>query len=304
MSVVDSRNVGSASCYDGSYVYELSRLVLKRDLQSGIAAARYQTSGNYSRQNVYIYVSSRHKANHLFAFYRDLAEHHCCNRYGTCALCNELLLFDQRQYGCCDLVFCDGYHIVNILLYERESQIARMLYCDAVCKSAYRVQRYLLVVLQAVRHACRFFCLYAVYLYIRFKLLYSVCNARDKSAAADRHYYHIHIRQLIKDLGMKVSQLESLQKTGIETKDTVFLEKKDSTENSPLVYHDAWTDIEYLNRKLTYSMRDSLAIALEREYKHRFLFIKWGTKGYDVKVANFNPHSSIRYNTFVKKGRK
>lgn len=111
-------------------------------------------------------------------------------------------------------------------------------------------------------------------------------------------------KQLIKDLGMKVSQLESLQKTGIETKDTVFLEKKDSTENSPLVYHDAWTDIEYLNRKLTYSMRDSLAIALEREYKHRFLFIKWGTKGYDVKVANFNPHSSIRYNTFVKKGRK
>ena len=111
-------------------------------------------------------------------------------------------------------------------------------------------------------------------------------------------------KQLIKDLGMKVSQLESLQKTGIETKDTVFLEKKDSTENSPLVYHDAWTDIEYLNRKLTYAMRDSLAIALEREYKHRFLFIKWGTKGYDVKVANFNPHSSIRYNTFVKKGRK
>lgn len=111
-------------------------------------------------------------------------------------------------------------------------------------------------------------------------------------------------KQLIKDLGMKVSQLESLQKTGIETKDTVFLEKKDSTEDSPLVYHDAWTDIEYLNRKLTYSMRDSLAIALEREYKHRFLFIKWGTKGYDVKVANFNPHSSIRYNTFVKKGRK
>ena len=111
-------------------------------------------------------------------------------------------------------------------------------------------------------------------------------------------------KQLIKDLGMKVSQLESLQKTGVETRDTVFLEKKDSTENSPLVYHDAWTDIEYLNRKLTYSMRDSLAIALEREYKHRFLFIKWGTKGYDVKVANFNPHSSIRYNTFVKKGRK
>ena len=111
-------------------------------------------------------------------------------------------------------------------------------------------------------------------------------------------------KQLIKDLGMKVKELESLQKTGMETRDTVILVEKDSTENSPLVYHDAWTDIEYLDRKLTYAMRDSLAIALKLEYKHRFLFVKWGTKGYDVKVVNFNPHSSVKYNTFVRKGRK
>lgn len=111
-------------------------------------------------------------------------------------------------------------------------------------------------------------------------------------------------KQLIKDLGMKVKELESLQKTGIETRDTVYLVEKDSTDNSPLTYHDAWTDIEYLNRKLVYSMRDSLAIALKKEYKHRFLFLKWGTKGYDVKVVNFNPHSTVRYNTYVKAIRK
>lgn len=110
-------------------------------------------------------------------------------------------------------------------------------------------------------------------------------------------------RQLIKDLGIKVKELESLQKTGMETRDTVILVEKDSTDKSPLVYHDAWTDIEYLDRKLTYAMRDSLAIALKREYKHRLLFLRWGTKGYDVKVVNFNPHSSVRYNTFVKKDR-
>ena len=48
-------------------------------------------------------------------------------------------------------------------------------------------------------------------------------------------------------------------------------------------------------------MRDSLAIALKKEYKHRFLFFKWGVRGYDVKVANFNPHSTIKYNTYVMK---
>ena len=110
-------------------------------------------------------------------------------------------------------------------------------------------------------------------------------------------------RELLKDLGLKVRELESLQQTGIVTKDTVWLVEKDSTNGSPLVYHDAWTDIEYRDKRMVYAMRDSLAIALRKEYKHRFLFIRWGTKGYEVKVANFNPHSSVRYNTFVKKRR-
>lgn len=110
-------------------------------------------------------------------------------------------------------------------------------------------------------------------------------------------------RELLKDLGLKVRELESLQQTGIVTKDTVWLVGKDSTDGSPLVYHDAWTDIEYRDKRMVYAMRDSLAIALKREYKHRFLFFRWGTKGYDVKVVNFNPHSSVRYNTFVKKRR-
>ena len=110
-------------------------------------------------------------------------------------------------------------------------------------------------------------------------------------------------RELLKELGLKVRELESLQQTGIVTKDTVWLVRKDSTDGSPLVYHDAWTDIEYRDKRMVYAMRDSLAIALRKEYKHRFLFFRWGTKGYEVKVANFNPHSSVRYNTFVKKRR-
>lgn len=111
-------------------------------------------------------------------------------------------------------------------------------------------------------------------------------------------------RELLKDLGLKVRELESLQQMGIVTKDTVWLVGKDSTDGSTLVYHDAWTDIEYRDKRMVYAMRDSLAIALRKEYKHRFLFIRWGTKGYEVKVANFNPHSSVRYNTFVMKKRR
>ena len=115
-------------------------------------------------------------------------------------------------------------------------------------------------------------------------------------------------KQLIKDLGMKVKELEALQKTGIETRDTVYLTAavpQPTEQDSLLVYRDAWTEIEYdqRQRKMAYKVKDSLDIALKREYKHRFLFFRWGTKGYDVKTVNFNPHATIKYNTYVKKKR-
>jgi hypothetical protein len=115
-------------------------------------------------------------------------------------------------------------------------------------------------------------------------------------------------KALIKDLGMKVKELEALQKTGIETRDTVYLTAalpQPTEQDSLLVYRDAWTEIEYdqRQRKMTYKVKDSLDIALKREYKHRFLCFKWGTKGYDVKTVNFNPHATIKYNTYVKKKR-
>lgn len=110
-------------------------------------------------------------------------------------------------------------------------------------------------------------------------------------------------KALLRDLGLKVSELESLQKTGVMTRDTVYLTEKDSTEDAPLIYRDAWTDIEYRDKRMVYAMRDSIAVAVKREYKHRFLWWRWKVKGYEVKLANFNPHSTIRYNTYVQRHR-
>lgn len=107
-------------------------------------------------------------------------------------------------------------------------------------------------------------------------------------------------KQLIKDLKMKVNELESYQKMSNVIYDTVILERKDSAGNT-LYYKDAWAEFEYQDKRLRYSVKDSLAIAVKKEYKHRLLWFKWGTKGYDVKVMNFNPHSTVRYNTYVRK---
>jgi len=121
-------------------------------------------------------------------------------------------------------------------------------------------------------------------------------------------------KQLLKDLGTRLSAVESYQKIGMKTEAAVTLspdtslayaEEKGSTrhQDSVLAYHDAWMDLKYnsINQFLLIQLRDSLAIAVEKEHKHRFLWWRWGTKGYSVKVANFNPHSTVTYNHYIRK---
>ena len=50
---------------------------------------------------------------------------------------------------------------------------------------------------------------------------------------------------------------------------------------------------------LTYKARDSLQCLVARQYKHKFLWWRWGTKSYDIKVINFNPHSTLLYNSYI-----
>lgn len=111
---------------------------------------------------------------------------------------------------------------------------------------------------------------------------------------------HIIDEQLIKDLGLKLKQLDAVQTTVTETSDSA---KADFDHNFKVFsYDDRWSHLQFRLQDSTfyYNIRDSLATVVYHEYKHRFLWWKWGVKGYKVKVVNFNPHSTIRYNTYVK----
>lgn len=105
-------------------------------------------------------------------------------------------------------------------------------------------------------------------------------------------------KQLIKDLGLKVDQLVSENKMLREAKDSVTLA---AVNDSVFAYHDHWADFEYLTRKrlLKYEVRDSFATNVSRIYKHRFLWWRWGTKGYQVHHINFNPHVDIKYDQYI-----
>lgn len=123
---------------------------------------------------------------------------------------------------------------------------------------------------------------------------------RDKVVEVDKTDYKkvLADKKLIKELGLKVSQLESENQTLLNTKDTVYLYK---VNDSTMLYHDKWVRFELFGgRVLTYSVRDSLSTFVSREYKHRFLFWKWGTKGYKVSLVSHNPHAKVEYNKYIK----
>jgi len=137
-----------------------------------------------------------------------------------------------------------------------------------------------------------------------------VLNSRDTVTVAtspvimaelrDLRRQHVFDEQLIIDLHLKLKQLEAVQTTVTETKDSA----RAAYHNSLKVfsYDDRWSHLEFRPSDSTfyYNIRDSLATLVYHEYKHRFLWWRWGIKGYKVKVVNFNPHSTVTYNTYVK----
>ena len=108
-------------------------------------------------------------------------------------------------------------------------------------------------------------------------------------------------KQLIKELRLKLGQIEAQQLSGTAIHNTVRLEAKTCSRYE---YADRWAhftlSMKPPDTTLVYTVSDSVLTLVYREYKHKFLWWRWGTKGYKVKVVNFNPHATIRFNQYIK----
>ena len=105
-------------------------------------------------------------------------------------------------------------------------------------------------------------------------------------------------KKLLNDLNLRVDQLVSENKMLREARDSVKLK---AVNDSVFAYHDRWADFEYLTRRqlLRYAVRDSFVTTVSRIYRHRFLWWRWGTKGYQVHHVNFNPHVNVKYDQYI-----
>lgn len=138
---------------------------------------------------------------------------------------------------------------------------------------------------------------------------------RDSVTVADHSIYtakHSDVKEkldkhLLSDIGLSLRQVNSVQTTSLQTNLDVTLPEQRGIELRDSVvipkrwsFHDEWTDIEISDTTLKVSVKDSISTVVYREYKHRFLWWKWGTKSVRVRLVNFNPHSVIRYDEYTK----
>lgn len=124
--------------------------------------------------------------------------------------------------------------------------------------------------------------------------------------------------KMLKNLDVKRKDVASMSVTSSRTAVDILLPvlnnptvtKKEITDSikpeSPTLviprsfrYSDEWTDVALHGDTLSIATRDSIVTVCERVYKHHFLWWRWGCKGYNVKLLNFNPHATITYNKFI-----
>lgn len=138
----------------------------------------------------------------------------------------------------------------------------------------------------------------------------SLPTASQQAVEVDKTDYKKQLadRKLIKDLELQISQVKAENTMLRETIGEVRLEpvrpaadSLPSAADTLFAYHDLWVDfrLNTQDHTLDYAMRDSLKTYIDRIPKHKFLWWRWGTKGYRVKHVNFNPHSKIVYSQTI-----
>jgi len=126
-------------------------------------------------------------------------------------------------------------------------------------------------------------------------------NAALQAKVSELEQLHLTDTKLIKELKVKLKDVQSQHTLSAETADTVIIAPVPGTADSVFTYKDKWLSlhIDIPKRECQYVAYDSLTTIVSRTYKHRFLWWRWGIKGYDVRIVSFNPHSRIKYSRYI-----
>ncbi len=108
--------------------------------------------------------------------------------------------------------------------------------------------------------------------------------------------------KLIKELKLRPKDVEYVTKTSIVTRDSLIF-KIDTV--GCFHYRDKWLTVDACigDSSMFIESRDSIAQVIHVDYKHRFLWWRWGVKSIRQEVVNFNPRSTVEFSEVIKVSR-
>jgi gas vesicle protein len=122
--------------------------------------------------------------------------------------------------------------------------------------------------------------------------------------------YSEELAKTIKDLGIKISRLESASRQVAETKikiavpvhDTIIIVNKLPIAIKSFDWRDSWVFVSGVINRDTVSCEvasvDTLVQIIHRIPK-KFLFFRWGTKAIRQEIVSKNPHTNIVYTEYI-----
>jgi hypothetical protein len=120
------------------------------------------------------------------------------------------------------------------------------------------------------------------------------------------------IKQQLKDMDIKLKNVETVQNVNSVTTNHVNTVLRDSTINDTIVakiasYKDKWIDFKLINIKdsirTTIVTKDSIFIALSKVRRNLWQWLTAQPREVTSKVKNYNPNSQITFNRLIKIGK-
>lgn len=115
--------------------------------------------------------------------------------------------------------------------------------------------------------------------------------------------------KLILEKDRQIEQIRNERKKDIDyyTKlsktDSFFITKFDTIfvgKDTCICYDDDYLSFSMCNGFTKFTTNDTIKQVISTEYKHKFLWWKWGIKGITQDVWSTNPHTNIHFEEFVK----
>jgi len=129
--------------------------------------------------------------------------------------------------------------------------------------------------------------------------LQAVSVAALELRLAELKKYREEDAALIRELRMRPKDVEYITHTETVVRDSlIYILQPDSCFR----YSDRWLTVDACLRdsSMYIESRDSLVQIIHREYKHRFLWWRWGLKGVRQEIIHFNPNATITYKEFIR----